>query len=103
MSTTNLLRSGQSKKDLLGNVSIPSASLIKRNILLIVDPQIDFHPEGGSGNTWHPHGSLAIPGANEDSSRIATMLKNSSSSIDEIYVTLDTHHVSLRAPHLFQT
>lgn len=52
------------------------AAQIKRNILLIIDPQIDFHPEGGSGITWLPQGILAIPaGANEDSLHIAAMLK----------------------------
>eukprot|EP00597_Dinobryon_sp_UTEXLB2267_P010866 CAMPEP_0170100334 /NCGR_PEP_ID=MMETSP0020_2-20130122/1595_1 /TAXON_ID=98059 /ORGANISM="Dinobryon sp., Strain UTEXLB2267" /LENGTH=117 /DNA_ID=CAMNT_0010323207 /DNA_START=38 /DNA_END=388 /DNA_ORIENTATION=+ len=33
--------------------------------LFIIDPQVDFHPGG----------SLAVPGANEDSQRIADMIK----------------------------
>ena len=56
-------------------------------ILLLIDPQIDFH-EGGS---------LAVPGATADSERIAKMITEHGDEIDEIYVTLDSHHV--RIPH----
>ncbi len=52
-------------------------------VLLIIDPQVDFHPGG----------SLAVPGANEDSERIAQFIYKHASAIDEIYVTLDSHHV----------
>lgn len=56
-----------------------------KNILLIIDPQVDFHPGG----------SLAVQGANEDSARIASLISENIQDIDEIYVTLDSHHVSL--------
>jgi len=46
---------------------------------VIIDPQRDFH-EGGS---------LAVPGAIEDSARIAGLIK--SKRFDNILVTLDTH------------
>lgn len=92
-SSIHLLKTGQSTKDMLTEKYSPSSSVIMRNILLIIDPQIDFHPEGGSGALFHPNGSLAIPGANEDTSRIATMIKEHLQNIDEIFVTLDTHHV----------
>jgi nicotinamidase-related amidase len=52
--------------------------------LLIIDPQVDFHPGG----------SLAVAGADEDSKRIADFIDNNIDNIDEIYVTLDTHHAS---------
>jgi nicotinamidase-related amidase len=52
-------------------------------VLLLIDPQIDFH-EGGS---------LAVPGATADSERIAQMISEHGEEIDEIYVTLDSHHV----------
>jgi len=52
----------------------------KRNALLIVDPQNDFH-EGGS---------LAVKGATKDSERIAGLIRNQRFS--DIYVTMDTHH-----------
>lgn len=50
--------------------------------LLIIDPQNDFHPGG----------SLAVTGANEDSTNIATMIENNLDRIGNITVTLDTHH-----------
>lgn len=52
------------------------------NILLIIDPQVDFHPGG----------SLAIPTANEDSERLASFVMNNLDYIDEIWITLDSHH-----------
>lgn len=51
----------------------------KGNLLLIIDPQVDFH-EGGS---------LAVPGANADSERIADLIRTK--RFDSILVTLDTH------------
>jgi len=48
-------------------------------VLLIIDPQNDFH-EGGS---------LAVKGALEDSERIAALIR--SHKFDAIYVTMDTH------------
>lgn len=52
--------------------------------LLIVDPQVDFH-EGGS---------LAVPGAGDDAERIAHFIADRCNDIDELVVTLDSHHVS---------
>ena len=52
------------------------------NILLIIDPQNDFHPGG----------TLGVPGANEDSARVAAFIKDNIDQIDEIYVSLDSHH-----------
>jgi hypothetical protein len=51
-------------------------------IVLIIDPQIDFHFGG----------SMAINGANEDSERIAEFIKDNIPKIDEVFVTLDSHH-----------
>ena len=52
--------------------------------ILIIDPQVDFHPGG----------SLAVPGADEDSKRIANMIKKNKHNIHEIFVSLDSHHPS---------
>ena len=52
------------------------------NILFIIDPQNDFHPGG----------SLGVPGAHEDSQRIANFIRSNRDAIDEIYVSLDSHH-----------
>ena len=56
--------------------------------LLIIDPQVDFHPGG----------SLAIPTASADALRIYSLLLRSCSSasnpasLSRVTVTLDTHH-----------
>ena len=60
---------------------VPKAKMI----LLIIDPQVDFHP---------PHGTLAVPGAQEDSDRTAAFIREHMDDIGEIFVTLDSHHVS---------
>lgn len=52
-----------------------------RNLLLIIDPQVDFH-EGGN---------LAVPGANDDSERIASLIETN--RFEKIVVTLDTHQL----------
>ena len=48
----------------------------------------------GEGPLYHPPGSLAVKGANEDSARIAEMIRANMGDIDDIFVTLDSHHVS---------
>jgi len=53
----------------------------KKNLLLIIDPQVDFHKGG----------SLAVPGAVEDAGRIAKLIKTK--RFDKIAVTLDTHQM----------
>jgi len=50
--------------------------------LLIIDPQVSFHPGG----------SLAIPTADEDAARIADLISSNIEKIDSITVTLDSHH-----------
>ena len=54
----------------------------KRTTLFIIDPQIDFHPGG----------SLGVPGATEDSTRIADFILENIDRIDDIVVSLDSHH-----------
>lgn len=62
-----------------------------RNTLFIIDPQNDFHPGG----------SLAIPTANEDSSRISQLIKEHGNEIDDIIVSLDSHQKLHIAHSLF--
>lgn len=50
--------------------------------LLIIDPQIDFHKGG----------SLAVPHADEDAKVTANVILKNLDKIDEIFVTLDSHH-----------
>lgn len=51
--------------------------------LLIIDPQYDF---------CNPEGSLFVPGSKEDMDRLATMVSRLKDKIDQIHVTLDSHH-----------
>jgi nicotinamidase/pyrazinamidase len=62
-------------------------------ILLIIDPQVDFH-EGGA---------LAVPGATSDSARIAEFIKGNGHKVDEILVTLDSHYKIHIAHGIFWT
>ena len=54
----------------------------QRTVLLIVDPQVDFHAKG----------SIGIPGSDEDAKRIASFITDNKAEIDEIYVSMDAHH-----------
>jgi nicotinamidase-related amidase len=51
--------------------------------LLIIDPQVDF---------CDPKGALFVPGADEDTIRLASMIDRCRNRIDDIHVTLDKHH-----------
>jgi len=50
--------------------------------LLIIDPQVDF---------CSPDGALAVPGADRDMDRLATLIHRLSSKLSDIHVTLDSH------------
>ena len=52
--------------------------------LLIIDPQYDF---------CHPNGALSVPGAMDDMARLAVMIGRLEKQIDDIHVTLDSHHL----------
>ena len=52
-------------------------------VLLIIDPQNDFHP--------HTNGSLAVAGADKDAERIAAFIGANSAAISGCVVTLDSH------------
>jgi len=51
--------------------------------LLLIDPQNDF---------CDPKGSLFVDGAVEDSQRISKMIRRLDKKLDDIHVTLDSHH-----------
>eukprot|EP00586_Coscinodiscus_wailesii_P016837 CAMPEP_0172505430 /NCGR_PEP_ID=MMETSP1066-20121228/186432_1 /TAXON_ID=671091 /ORGANISM="Coscinodiscus wailesii, Strain CCMP2513" /LENGTH=257 /DNA_ID=CAMNT_0013282033 /DNA_START=55 /DNA_END=825 /DNA_ORIENTATION=+ len=53
-----------------------------KTCLVLVDPQNDFHPGG----------SLAIPTASDDAKRISDFIRANKNRIDDITVTLDSHH-----------
>ena len=52
--------------------------------ILIIDPQNDF---------CDPKGALFVHGADDDMQRLASMLTRLKSKINDIHVTLDTHHL----------
>lgn len=52
--------------------------------LLIIDPQIDFCDPA--------RGALYVPGAEHDMRRLAAMIIRLKDKIDDIHVTLDSHH-----------
>lgn len=62
-----------------------------KHSLIVIDPQVDFH-DGGS---------LAVPGAVEDSARTADFIRKHILDLDEIFITLDTHHVGCWRSFLF--
>jgi nicotinamidase/pyrazinamidase len=64
----------------------------KRTALLIIDAQYDF---------CHTNGALFVPGAENDVRRIAQLIASGGENIDQIYVTLDTHHTIDIAHPLF--
>ena len=53
-----------------------------KTTLLIIDPQIDFHKGG----------SCPVPGADIDSDKIAEFISHNIANIDEVYVSMDSHH-----------
>ena len=93
-------------------------ALPSKIILLLIDPQLDFHdtlvgrsenaPDRelpmldytAADNRWLKdqaptmNGSLPVPGSAMDSVAISHMIMEHMEDIDEIYVTLDTHHVN---------
>lgn len=53
--------------------------------LVIVDPQVDFMDTPGS--------ALPVPGATADMQRLAAMVRRLGDRLDDIHVTLDSHHL----------
>jgi nicotinamidase-related amidase len=54
-----------------------------RFALLIIDPQVDFHPGG----------ALPVSGSDEDAARLHNYILANVERITSIYVTLDSHQV----------
>lgn len=56
----------------------------KKVVLLTIDPQVDF---------CSPSGSLYVNGADKDMKRLSTMVKRIKGDLDDILVTIDSHHL----------
>jgi nicotinamidase/pyrazinamidase len=52
--------------------------------LVVIDPQIDFMD--------YPESALAVPGAGDDMIRLAAMVDRLGRRLDDVHVTLDSHH-----------
>ncbi len=52
--------------------------------LLIIDPQVDF---------CDPQGALSVAGADADMGRLARMVRRVTPKLNDIHVTLDSHHL----------
>lgn len=57
--------------------------MAKKIHLVVIDPQVDF---------CDPKGALYVKGADKDMERLANMVKRLSRKLDDIHVTLDSHH-----------
>jgi nicotinamidase/pyrazinamidase len=62
--------------------------------LLIIDPQIDFIDTPGA------EGALAVAGSFQDSKRTAQFIKRVGPKLDDIHITMDSHH-ALQVFHPF--
>lgn len=52
--------------------------------LLLIDPQKDF---------CDPNGSLSVPGGVKDMDNVAKLIKDKGKKLDDIHITLDSHHL----------
>ena len=59
--------------------------------LVIIDPQNDFCVPNGTYSGM-PTGALLVQGSHDDMKRLAKWIKKNSSKINDIHVTLDSHH-----------
>jgi nicotinamidase/pyrazinamidase len=65
---------------------LENGKLMSRKInLIVIDPQVDFCDT--------KRGALSVPGAWEAMERVATMIDKTGDQLDNIQVTLDSHHM----------
>ena len=67
----------KARNSAMGNIPTSHTNKVA---LLIIDPQIDFHPGG----------TMPIDGAEKDSERTAAMIRTYCDEIDEIYVSISS-------------
>jgi nicotinamidase-related amidase len=64
--------------------------------LLVIDPQNDFIDQDGA--------ALPVPGARADMERVAALIDGARGRIDDITITLDSHHsVGIERPAMWRT
>ena len=73
------------------NFSFSGNNTTKPTILLLIDPQNDFHLEKEKPKNSSETG-MFIDGAQKSAENIAKFIMDKIDEIDEIIVTLDSHH-----------
>jgi nicotinamidase-related amidase len=80
-----ILKSKRSTKRQMKKMMRGGAILRGNNVLLIIDPQIDFVDD----STYNP--ALPVPKSKNDMEKIAKFITDNINTIDEIHVSLDSH------------
>lgn len=83
--------------------TVPAASCAtsSRSVLLLIDPQNDFCdlPATASGTP-----ALPVAGADADMQRVADLIERGGAGLDDIVITLDSHHrVDIAHPTFWRT
>lgn len=83
--------------------TVPAASCAtsSRSVLLLIDPQNDFCdlPATASGTP-----ALPVTGADADMQRVADLIERGGAGLDDIVITLDSHHrVDIAHPTFWRT
>ena len=83
--------------------TVPAASCAtsSRSVLLLIDPQTDFCdlPATASGTP-----ALPVAGADADMRRVADLIERGGAGLDDIVITLDSHHrVDIAHPTFWRT
>ena len=83
--------------------TVPAASCAtsSRSVLLLIDPQNDFCdlPATASGTP-----ALPVAGADADMRRVADLIEHGGAGLDDIIITLDSHHrVDIAHPTFWRT
>ena len=83
--------------------TVPAASCAtsSRSVLLLIDPQNDFCdlPAAASGTP-----ALPVAGADADMRRVADLIERGGAGLDDIVITLDSHHrVDIAHPTFWRT
>lgn len=63
--------------------------------LFLIDPQVDFADPGdrdAKGNVLRPQGALYVSGAEHDMARVGDFIKRAGHKLNDIHVSLDSHH-----------
>ena len=90
--------------------TVPAASCAtsSRSVLLLIDPQNDFcdlpAAASGAGDGVGSTPALPVAGADADMRRVADLIERGGTGLDDIVITLDSHHrVDIAHPTFWRT